>query len=175
MLAFLAMMMMMFFALNQNRATVQGQQHAASTEMEVMAHGIASETMQFIATHPFDANISGSRPQNTTTDDLTPPGEFGSGRYCERGNDECEDIDDFNQMQPDTLHFTMGVDANGDPMTFPFMVTARVAYVDADGNESAEPTWTKEVTILVDQVAEEGGKKYLLRPVVKTRRFSPQW
>ncbi len=176
MMSFLALMLMMFFSLNQNRSVVELQREAAHVEYEIMANAIAAQTMQYIASKPFDARISDGTVSldNLNVNQLTPPGQFPTGASP---FDETETaLEFFNHMQPQIDYFPV------DPATedtvlsgLPFSIQAVVTYVDADGEVSSTPTWTKEVTLMIEQVPLNGAEPYLRQPVIKTRRFSPQW
>ena len=175
-MAFLALMLMMFFSLNQNHSIVELQRESANVEYEVMANAIATQTMQFIASKPFDARISDGTVSldNLNLAQLTHPDDFPTDASP---FDETETaLEFFNQMQPKIDYFPL------DPATedtlvagIPFSVQAIVTYVDAEGTVSSEPTWTKEVTLYIEQVALNGKEPSLRQPVIKTRRFSPQW
>lgn len=173
MMAFLALMLLMFFALNQNQAIVQAQREAAAVELEVLANGVAAETMQYIATKPFDARIADGTVnlQNQDLNALTHPNDFPIGATL----DDCENIEDFHRMQPDTVFFQIDTDAAGEPVGFEFAVQALVEYIDASGQVSPTPTWTKELTLYVEPVVAPGKEAFLLQPIVKKRRFSPEW
>jgi len=172
-MAFLALMLMMFFALNQNEAIVLTQREAANIELEVLANGVAAETMQYIATKPFDARVADGTvsAQNPNLNELTLPTQFPTGASL----DESENLEDFNQMQPDTVFFQIGTDADDEPIGFSFTVQAAVDYIDNTGSVSSTPTWTKEVTLYIEQAVEPGKSSSLLKPIVKKRRFSPDW
>ena len=176
MMAFLAMMLMMFFSLNQNHGIVELQRESANVEYEVMANAIAAQTMQFIASKPFDARVSDGTVSldNLDVNQLTHPDDFPTNASP---FDETETaLEFFNQMQPKIDYFPLDP-ASEDTLTagIPFSVQAVVTYVDSEGNVSDDPTWTKEVTLYVEQVPLNGKEPRLRQPVVKTRRFSPQW
>ena len=175
-MAFLAMMLMMFFSMSQNESIVELQREAANVEYEIMANAIAAQTMQYIASKPFDARINDGTVtlQNLNVNLLTPPGNFpiGADPY-----DETETaLEFFNQMQPQIDYFPLDP-ASQDTLLagLPFTVQAAVHYVDANGNVSNVPTWIKEVTLYVEQLTAPGEEPSLRRPVIKTRRFSPRW
>lgn len=171
MLALVALMITLFFTMNQQRGIVQAEQEIASVELEVMASAVGSEMMQVIATKEFDAATEGQDLQTVTLDDLTPEPEFGDSLDCPAA---CNDIDDFNDMQLHVMPFEVGLDEEGNQMGFSFAIAAKVQYVDDQGNYSPDPTWTKEVTLYVDQVPQGGESKYLIQPIQLKRQFSPQ-
>ena len=176
MMAFLALMLMMFFSLNQNRSIVELQREAANVEYEIMAHAIATQTMQYIASKPFDARINDGTVslENLNVNLLTPPGEFPTDA---NPYDETETaLEFFNQMQPQIAYFPVDpVSEDSLVSGYPFSVQAVVHYVDATGEISNTPTWTKEVTLSIEEVTPEGGQPSLRNPLIKTRRFSPRW
>ncbi len=172
MMAFLAMILMMFFSLNQNRAIVESQRQAASVELEVLASGVAAQSMQYIASMPFDAHIADIDPQDPDVNLLTHPYDFPTGAVL----DESENLEDFHLMQPDTAYVNFGSEEEEeDPVTYAFTVQAAVHYVDEQGNESNTPTWTKEVTLYIERVVPEGSTLVQGPTVIKKRRFSPDW
>ncbi len=170
MLALVALMITLFFTMNQQRGIVQAEQEIASIELEVLANAIGSEMMQVIATKEFDAATTGVDLQTVTLADLTVESAFGDNLDCP---DACNDVDDFNDMQLHVMPFTVGLDEHGNQMGFSFSIAAEVKYVDASGNYSPTPTWTKEVTLYVDQVPAGNESKYLLQPIVVKRHFAP--
>jgi len=172
MLALVALMIAAFFAVSQQRGIVAAEREMASIELEVLASAVGSEMMQQIATKPFDAATVGMDPQDVALSDLTVATAFGHGLACPGG---CDDIDDFNAMLPDTLFFEVGRDEADNPVGFDFTVTADVRYVDDNGAETTNRTWTKEVTLYVDQATEGGAQRFLLQPIQVKRQFSPQW
>ncbi len=172
MLALVALMVVVFFAVSQQHGIVQAEREMASIEMEVMANAAGSDFMQLIATQPFDAATVGVNPQDVALTDLTIPSQFGDSLVCPTN---CTDIDDFNEMQLATISFFAGDDENGDPIQFDFLLTAQVQYIDAAGNASTSPTWMKEVTLFIDQTTADAPKRFLLQPIQLKRQFSPQW
>ncbi len=169
-MAFLAMMLMMFFSLNQNRAIVESQREAVSVELEILANGVAAQSMQYIGSMPFDANMSAIDPQNPNLALLTHPDYFPTGT----SQDASESLEGFHLMQPDTSYVNIGSDEE-EPVIYAFTVQAAVHYVDEQGNESNTPTWTKEVTLYIERVVPEGSTLVQGPPVIKKRRFSPDW
>lgn len=171
MLALVALMVVVFFAFTQQRGIVQAQQEIASVELEVLASAVGSEMMQLIATQDFDDATIGVDLQTVLLSDLTIASQFGDTLSCPA---VCDDIDDFNNMKPDTSFFEVGRDEGDNPIGFNFTVVADVKYVDDAGVESLSPTWTKEVTLYVDQALLGNEQKYLLQPIQLKRQFSPQ-
>ena len=175
--AFLALAIASLFAMSQMRASVEAEREVASIELEVLANAVGSETMQFLSTLSFDARTADGtvNPQNLDVSGLTRSSEFGDGLDCTIPG-TCEDLDDFNNMRPDTLFFEVDIDDEGESIGFNFAVTALVSYIDeTTGVETADRTWTKEVTLFIDQAVASSETKYLLRPVEIKRQFSPQW
>jgi hypothetical protein len=169
MIAFIALFLVVIFSMNQKRTVVRAEQEIAGIELEVLAHAVGSDMMQRIAAKDFDNAMSGSLSQELRTSDLTLPTNFGSGKNCPSA---CNDIDDFNNMQPDTVFFEIDTDEWGDPIGFDFVVEAAVQYVDEEGNATNERTWTKEVTLQIDQAS---SSSLLIQPIIMQQQFSPQW
>ncbi len=177
-LAFVALLLVIFFSMSQQRNIVETERELASIELEVLANAVGSDLMQSIAAMPFDAATRGEEatvnPQNPDLNGLTPTAEFGAANNCLVA-DECDDLDDFDGMGPAIVGFEVGRDEEDNPLTFNFSVTGEVTYVDENGVPTDARTWTKEVTLTVDQEVTLNETKYLLAPVVLKRRFSPQW
>ena len=171
MLALVALMVVVFFSFSQQRAIVRAEQEIASVELEVLANAVGSEMMQLMATQDFDDATIGVDLQTVALSDLTIASQFGDSLSCPA---TCDDIDDFNNMKPDTTFFEIGRDEADNPIGFNFTVIAEVKYVDDAGVESSSPTWTKEVALFVDQAVIGNEKKYLLQPILLKRQFSPQ-
>ena len=171
MLALVALMITTFFVYSQQRGLVETERELASIELEVLADAVGSEVMEQIAVKPFDAATIGINPQEASLTDLTASVAFGDGLNCP---DACDDIDDFNDMQPDTVFFEVGRDSVGDPFGFDFVVTAEVSYVDGEGYRTPNRTWVKEVTLFVDQAVGASGKKYQRAPILLKQHFSLQ-
>ena len=168
-IAFGAMILVMLFSMNQQQASLSHSQDIVNTEFELMANARAKEILQLVGSKPFDARIADGSVSPLSGDEpnvLTTHANFGEGNSF----DNCEDIDDFNNMIPDTVYFEVREDVG-----FDFTVSAEVNYVSADGTVSQTPTWIKEVTLTIDALPGPGGQKYLARPLVIKRQFSPQW
>ena len=160
--AFLAMMVVMLFTINFQRASIQTQRKMLSSEVDVMANAVASEAMQYVAAKSFDALIASGtmNPSNANVSMLTELSAFGGGiAYA-----DALDIDDFDGVSH-TVTYETGW---GSDLTF--VLDFDVHYVDeASGLESPTPTWTKEVTI------EVSGQDIMISPIRLKRQFSPLW
>lgn len=169
-LALGALVLVMLFSFNHQRATIRNTQDMVSTELEIMAHARGKEVMQLIGSKPFDSRIADGTVSRHAADSdknkLTHPSSFGYNNSF----DDCEDIDDFNRMRPDTIYFEVQGGSG-----FEFTVNAEVNYINDFGQPSSTPTWVKEVVLTIDALPGEGGTKYLHRPVEIKRQFSPQW
>lgn len=169
-LAFLAIMLVSWMIFGQQRLKLHAQREAVNVQFEVMGSAVASERMQYVASHPFDAKTAdGSITQwNANLNDLTPEGSFGTGGQsgCIIAS-VCKDIDDFH-MHRDTVDFEQDVGIQ-------FAIHTAVGYVENDGSPAAGPTWTKEVTVTVHALPMDSDTPFLEAPVKKTRRFSPNW
>ena len=165
--AFLALSTVMMFSLNYQQSAIRSSMSAVNSEMEVMANAVAAEAMQYIASKPYDARTADNTvtATNPVVALLTSPVSFGfDGKFA-----DAQDVDDFHNMQPDTVWFSTN-ETDG----FDFTVRATVRYIDDMGNESLTPTWIKEVTLTVNG-PDYSGRKLLFNPVSITRQFSPQW
>ena len=170
-LALVALMITTFFVFSQQRGLVETERELASIELEVLADAVGSEFMEQIAVKPFDAATIGINPQEATLTDLTSSVAFGDGLDCP---DVCDDIDDFNNMKPDTVFFEIGRNELDEPYGFNFVVTAEVSYVDSEGYRTPNRTWVKEVTLFVEQAVGASGKKYQRMPIILKQHFSLQ-
>ncbi len=167
-LAFLAMMIVTLLAINQQQRVLRIYESMLDDEMEVMAAGVALQALEIIEAQAFD---SATLPVGAT---VTDPSEltalpFATNNGCSlRGlNALCDDVDDFNGMTPDTLSFSM---RNG--VTYAFEVTATVDYVTTTGASvaiSAVPTYDKQITVILQDVPQPGGRRLLFNPVRLTR------
>ncbi len=159
--AFLAMLVVMMFAMNFQQSSLQTQRRVLGSEVDVMANALASEAMQYVAAKPFDASVS-TGVVNTTNPDLsslTLDAAFGGGlAYA-----DAADVDDFDGV----IHTVSYESSFGSDLDFD--ISFLVSYVDDYGNASVAPTWTKEVTVQVD------GPSIMITPVRLTRQFAPLW
>ncbi|MEZ4699549.1 MAG: hypothetical protein R2834_04400 [Rhodothermales bacterium] len=167
-LAFLAMMIVTLLSINQQQRILRTYEAMLDDEMEVMASGIALQAMEVIEGKAFDsATLGGASVSNPSALTALP---FATGNGCSlRGlNTLCDDVDDFHEMTPDTLSFTMR-----DGATYAFEVTATVQYVTVTGSSvtvSAGPTYEKQITVsLQDVPATPGGRRLLINPVRLSR------
>lgn len=159
--AFLAMLVVMMFAINFQHSSLTTQRRVLSSEVDVIANAVASEAMQYIAAKPFDDAIGSGAltPANANRSLLTPGTSFGG----DKAYADAADLDDFHGLVH-TVTFEMTSDSE-----LTFNVTFDVKYVDDLGQPSTSPTWTKEATVIVD------GPGIMLSPVKLTRQFSPLW
>ncbi len=171
MLALVALLITSFFVFSQQRGLVESERELASVELEVLAHAVGSEVMEQIAAKPFDDATIGINPQSASLSDLTLSVNFGDGLDCP---DVCDDIDDFNNMEPDTVFFEVGRDEFDNPFGFNFVVTAAVSYIDTAGNETTSRTWMKDVTLFIDQAVVGSERRYLRKAIEMKQQFSLQ-
>jgi hypothetical protein len=165
--AFLSVMTVMLVSINFQAATLNKYRVEISNELEVMANAVVVETMEYIASKPFDQRTADGTisPLNPVIDSLTVATRFGDGiPYA-----DAADVDDFNGMPPHNVFFETSPGKG-----FTFRVRTTVEYVDGAGNLSTVPTWSKQATVMVDSPDVEGAP-FMMRPVVLTRQFSPQW
>lgn len=167
-MAFLGIVLLSITALNMKQADLHSRTRALNAELESMAVAVASNTMEYIATKPFDARTQDGTvsPANPDASLLTPPASFGSvGTF-----DAASDLDDFDGLAADTVYFDLAADRR-----VGFLVSAEVHYLTATGQVSPTPTWTKEVTLTVDGPLGIDDIRWLPAPATLSRRFSPQW
>lgn len=153
-----AMMIAMLFSMNQQQSIMLDQERMIHDELEMMAAGIALQTMEHIATRPFDravdeSTFSFSNVKNSSfarwpfqSSDST----FASAAYLE----------DFH-AKADTINFQAGDNL------IPFAMSVYVHYIDGSKKHSATQTDTKEVIVSISH------SRYK-KPLVKLQRsFSP--
>jgi hypothetical protein len=92
--AFLAIRAVMTFSLNYHRATLQSQQTAINSEMEVMANAVASDVMNYVASKSFDARTADNSVDcyNRNTDLLTSQSAFGMAVFDAPGGFSAVDL-----------------------------------------------------------------------------------
>lgn len=168
-LAFLAMMMLTWLMYGQTRSTIGAQQNVVNAQFELMATAVATERMDYIASHPFDAKTADGTVgrSNQSLSALTPTVSFGTSASGCIVASTCKDLDDFHQ-HADTVTFEDGTEVQ-------FAVTSTVAYVTSSGTTSSNPTWTKEVVVKVQALPLYSEQPFLYMPVEMSRRFSPSW
>lgn len=160
-LALLALMTASFLSFSQMQAIVKSEQEMVRTELEEMATGIAMQSMEVIRARAFDdALVDVPSDSSVSVSDFTAM-PFTSGNDCEAfgGTDECDDVDDFHEMQPATVPFEIPDDQ------IDFRVEVEVSYVDASMQPTSSKTIRKEVTIRVQDIQSDG-TPVLDRPIV---------
>lgn len=169
-MAILAMMTVTLASLHQQRTLLESRRAMLDDEMEIMASGLALQTLEYIGTKSFDeATINAVV---TDTEDLRA--NFPTGRRCplDPSNegapsyDTCDDLSDYNAMSWEMTPFAV----QGD--TLLFEVTADVGYVDASHTRTATQTFNKEVVVTVRQLVQDGEQKLLRQPVAIARTYS---
>lgn len=164
-LALLAIMIVTTFSAHQQMNAVKAQRQLIGTEMEIMANAIGTEKINYLLTKGFDEAMNGQHPETMTTSDLTRPENFDRKDTCWQDVDECDFVGMFDSTSH-TAAFEMYSYVEGVEISFDFTVETDVYYVTDDGAESADPTWTKQVLVLVEQ-------EYLAQPVIFTRNMAP--
>ncbi len=166
-LAFLAMMIVTLLAINQQQRVLRIYESMLDDEMEVMAAGVALQALEIIESQAFDSATIGGATVTDPSQLTTLPFATGNGCSLRGLNALCDDVDDFNGMTPDTLTFSM---RNG--VTYAFEVTATVDYVTTTGASVAiasAPTYDKQITVILQDVPQPGGRRMLFNPVRLTR------
>lgn len=162
MLALLGLMIAITFAFNAQRETVQSRQQILANELEVMATGIALQTMETIRTRAFDQAVI--KMKSPAVSDFST---IQSGKKCRVFNDgrgaPCDALEDFNRMRALPLEFDMG-----GGKTIPFRVRSEVTYVDDNFQPVTYPTRSKQVTVYVIDQSMSGDP--LMRSEIHLRR-----
>lgn len=160
-LALVAMLVATLLTFSQMQARTQSQQQAVRTEVQQMALGVAMQAMEVVRARAFDAATVNSRPGKTVEKTELTDTPFSTGKDCKAfgGTDTCNDVDDFHDMVPATIPFSL---ADGE---FDFTVEVRVRYVDsALSPTGGTPSYQKEVTVYV-QDAPSGRDPRLPTPI----------
>ena len=173
MLAFLAMIILGAHMLSSQRYEILVNQRDIQREMEEMAGSIALETMETIRTRDFDQAVSDSLTQGLASDVAlftfnNSSDHFPSGKACSvfgTGTDNCDDIDDFHNMQTALMPFAMGED------TLFFNVDIKVDYVTLTASKAAAQTTNKRVTINVQDYSADS-THYIPTPIELKRVLS---
>lgn len=166
-LAFLAMMIVTLLSINQQQRILRTYEAMLDDEMEVMAAGVALQALEVIEATAFDSATLGGATVATPAELTALPFPTGNGCSLRGLNALCDDVDDFHQMTPDTLQFTMR-----DGTTYAFLVTAEVNYVTTTGAGIApavSQTYDKQVTVILQDVPLPGGRRLLFNPVRLSR------
>jgi len=165
-LALVALMTVTFLNFNQMQSKLHHQREVVRSEMEGMAASVALQTIEVIRTRAFDAKTEGM-----SKDDIDGPGaftdwEFTSGNRCEvfvpddeEGGVECNDVDDFHEMETATISFKTP------EFEVQFNVDVKVRYVNKAMKSVDYPTYRKKVIVMVQ---DKGDDPYLPSPI----RFS---
>ena len=161
-LALLALMTASFLSFTQMNAIVKSEREMVRSELEEMATGIAMQSMEVVRARLFDDALVGI-PADSSVDvsDFTP-GPFTTGNECKPfgGTDTCDDIDDFHEMVPATVPFTLPDDQIN------FKVEVEVRYVDSAMQPTGgTQTIRKEVVIYVQDIPPAGGEVMLKQPI----------
>lgn len=161
-LALLALMTASFLSFSQMNAIVKSEREMVRSELEEMATGIAMQSMEVVRARAFDDALIGIPADSSLDASNFTAGPFTPGNECKSfgGTDLCNDIDDFHEMVPATVPFTLPSDQ------IDFKVEVRVRYVDnAMLPTGGTPTIRKEVTIYVQDIPPTGGDVMLKEPI----------
>lgn len=179
-LTILALMITIGFSLSTQRQVIDTERKMVANEMEVMAAGIALESMEKIRTRAFD-NAVVEDPHTVHSKGnfsyKTPTDHFSTGNTCKvfhgGAGDGCEDLDDYHKMTPATVSFKIGEDKHGNDIAVPFTVKVEVQYVDESlARSTSGPTYQKEVQVFVQDQPQGGAPSYLRRPIHLSRTYA---
>lgn len=160
-LALLALMTASFLSFSQMNAIVKSEREMVRSELEEMATGIAMQSMEVVRARAFDDAVVGIPADSSLSVSEFTSSPFSSGNHCQPfgGSDVCDDIDDFHEMVPATVPFTLPDDH------IDFKVEIEVRYVDSAMLPTTGPTTRKEVIIYVQDIPPSGGEVMLKRPI----------
>lgn len=165
-LALLAMLVATLLSFNQMQASLQSQEQTVRAETEMMALGVAMQTMEVVRARAFDAATEGADSDYLDPEEdgfsVKADGNFGaagnctlyideSGKAFPDGSVDCDVIEEFHETEG-VVPFPLAGDSS-----FDFNVDIDVYYVCAnleratDGSCTA-PTGRKEVVVHVQDV-----------------------
>lgn len=183
MLALLGMMLVTMMSVSQQRALLETRRAMVNDELEVMASGVALQTMEYIGSKSFDASLVGQNVPASQPVRLVSSGgyvanlseQIPSGKACtvlsqyedKAGFETCDDLSDFNEMEPQSIPFEVGDE------TVSFSVSATVRYVDGARLPLESGTSKhKEVVVQINKVSIDGKVALLPQPIALSRIFS---
>lgn len=169
-MAILAMMTVTLASVYQQRSLLESRRAMLDDELEVMASGMALQSLEYIGTKSFDEATVNA----VVTDETELTANFPNSKRCALeaskegapSYDTCDDLSDYNEMQWDVVPFVV----QGD--TLLFQVTADVGYLDASHNRTSTRTFNKEVVVTVRQLVNDGERSLLRQPVTLARTYS---
>lgn len=164
-LSLLALLIATLLSFNQQQASIRSQQQTVRAEMEMMALGVASQTMQVIRARAFDKETAGPSDDFVPTTDFEPTSSIQSDtlncKVFEDTNtaaDKCNDIDDFHgDTATIPFEFPTG--------SFEFEVKMKVQYVDADLQPTGGSKSSQKQIILEVQDNSSSGDPRLPEPI----------
>ena len=149
-LAFLSLLILMTFALNQQRAVVFSQRAVYESEVQMVAVDYAQGKFEEIQGRHYDENTKAfDPPTDAGIDDLTPALDLGPE------DTTYDDVDDYDGYQEALVHMLNHEE-------FEFFVTIQVRYADPDDPETelATRAFGKRATITVyeSKAARDAGR-----------------
>lgn len=170
-LALLALSVVTTFAINIQQKRIYTQRVTISREIEEMAASSALEVMEVIRSRAFDQAVLDGTTSGTAGDlsEFTASYSFPTGKDCSvfGGDDPCEAIEHFHEMETALRPFSMGMD------TVYFSVDVEVTYVDDDFQPTNDREFHKQVTVSVQDAWPNGGaQQFLLTPITLSRVIS---
>ena len=169
-MAILAMMTVTLASVHQQRTLLETRRAMLDDELEVMASGVALQTLEYIGTKSFDeATVSGvvvdvnDLTAGFPSDQRCPLEASKEGAY---GYDTCDDLSDYHDIIWEVVPFAVQSD------TIFFEVTADVGYLDSSHSRTASRTFNKEVVVTVRQRVADGERSLLRQPVNIARTYS---
>ena len=157
-LALLAMILASLLSFSQQRGALSNYEHMIGNEIEMAASGALMTVLEFVGARSFDerttpagiASAGAILPVDES--DLSLAASFGSGDRGASGCDlmepfrtpDCDDIDDVDGLQEQTISVTLSTG-----LTLDFEIAIEVDYVTGEDMNaaSASPTWNKRVIV----------------------------
>lgn len=184
-LALLGLLVVTMLSFSQQRAGLQNQQQAIEREYRQMALGVAKQSIAAVQARPHFDGVLKADPE-AEVEDFSNESSWG-GKNCIQPEEDgeiqsaCSAIEDFHDDGTLEMNNSDGTIAVQIPdHTILFQVEFEVNYVEENGdelvrNDSGTPTRLKEVTVRVQDCADEDpsngnlscdGEPILNRPIV---------
>lgn len=104
-LSLLALLIATLLSFNQQQASIRSQQQTVRAEMEMMALGVAMQTMEVVRAQDFDAAVDNNSKSEILSDlegKLADDSNFGAYEDCrpvlenKNSSSDCDTVDDFH-------------------------------------------------------------------------------
>ena len=149
-LAFLAVLLMMTFALNQQRALILSRAEKYQGETQMVATELAERLLSEISTKKFDENTNDSNPLGVSVCSLTDEDDF--------GGTPRKDIDDYDGFDEEAFQYQVNDEV------FEFDLEVTVTYAPPfPSTSTCSKSRAKTVTVRVAESGNEGNRYVQLK------------